>query len=214
MLHRAAWGGKLKFARELIQLGADVDTRNNKQQTPLHLAAKEDRCQVVELLIHHGADVESKDRRGKTPLQYASVNGESDTVEMLLKGGAQIDLNSAVLLNRFEDLRNALPSGLAIADAPFPDELLYYAAFWQHEECVKVLLDNGADPNLPWKGSFPLHAAVGSSNCNPKIVNLLLQAGANPTVRDSTSNESPLEKAQLMSVDPTIIELLQDHKAM
>lgn len=61
----------------------------------------------------------------RTPLQHAAARGSLSRMQMLLEHGAQID--------------TANPMGFTA---------LHYAAYYGHAECVKFLLDNGADPML------------------------------------------------------------------
>lgn len=62
---------------------------------------------------------------------------------------------------------------------------------------VRRLLDEGADPNqmdeeARWDESTPLHAAASKSCCPEKVMRMLLDAGAAPTVLDSQSMRTPL----------------------
>ena len=51
------------------------------EETPLHVAVKNDSIKVGELLISKGADINAKDNKGKTPLQLAK---KSSKMELLL----------------------------------------------------------------------------------------------------------------------------------
>lgn len=67
---------------------------------------------------------------------------------------------------------------------------LYYAAASNALECVRVLLRNGADPNLKCeRGNTPLHMAF--KNDNRGIIGLLLSHGGNPEAPNE-ANETPL----------------------
>jgi ankyrin repeat protein len=211
LIHLVAFRGDVKLAEQLRRLGAELDKPNQRGQSPLHVASQEDHPLMVEWLIKHGAAIERKDRQGMTPLLLASGAAAFQAAEVLLKAGAILDLNSAVLLNRPEGLRDLFEAGVKPAEAPFPDRLLYESAFHRRPKVVEILLKYGANPNLPMQGSYPLHAAVSGTRSDPQIVKMLLDAGANAKVRDRTTNKTPLELALDVSANPAIIVMLQQH---
>jgi ankyrin repeat protein len=47
--------GDPKVTKGLLELGVDVNTRDNKGQTPLQVALEKGDEQVVQLLLQHGA---------------------------------------------------------------------------------------------------------------------------------------------------------------
>lgn len=69
--------GQYELMDLLIQIGGDVNIRDNDQHTPLHLAAKHGYDQIVRLLLQKGSDIEAKNKVGHTPIMDASENGES-----------------------------------------------------------------------------------------------------------------------------------------
>ena len=66
----------------LIANGADVNAKDNRKVTPLHIA---DTKEIIELLIAKGADVNAKYNDGITPLDWA--NGT--TADLLRKHGGK-----------------------------------------------------------------------------------------------------------------------------
>ena len=61
-----------KVARLLLEHGADVNTRNNHHDIPLHFAAKFGRVEVVRVLLEHVANLGMEDDDGKTAIQAVS----------------------------------------------------------------------------------------------------------------------------------------------
>ena len=68
----------MEAARELLDLGADVNVENARGSTPLHFAAaaKERTREICELLLDVGADSGLSDLQGRLPYEMA----ESDSI--------------------------------------------------------------------------------------------------------------------------------------
>jgi hypothetical protein len=87
--------------RELLDKGADVNTRDEFGCTPLRLAATIGNIDIVKFLVERGADADAKDKFGFTPLHCAASNGHLDIVKFLVERG--VDVNA-----RDEDGRTPL----------------------------------------------------------------------------------------------------------
>ncbi len=57
--------------KSLLELGADVNFKNKKQETPLHLAANGHNAENTQLLMDHGANIHALNERGYSPLEVA-----------------------------------------------------------------------------------------------------------------------------------------------
>jgi len=68
-LHCAAFYGHLQIAKQLIEAGADVNSKTDREWTPLHEAARLANANVARLLLEHGADIDARNKEGKTPLE-------------------------------------------------------------------------------------------------------------------------------------------------
>ncbi|XP_026669972.1 E3 ubiquitin-protein ligase MIB2 isoform X2 [Ceratina calcarata] len=81
-LHLAALNGHKDVAAILLSPSggnAKVDLRNNRRQTPLHLATSQGHWALVELLVHHNADTASTDADGDTVLHIAIVKSPNQS---------------------------------------------------------------------------------------------------------------------------------------
>jgi len=95
---------------------------------------------------------------------------DTDSLAKLLRGGESPD-----------GIDTTGESGLAIA------------AFLGDAECVRLLLEYGADPNLPGSTAWPLVNAAGQGHA--EIVELLLDAGADVDAVDEEGGTSLIEAA-------------------
>ncbi|XP_064155435.1 serine/threonine-protein phosphatase 6 regulatory ankyrin repeat subunit A-like isoform X2 [Anguilla rostrata] len=124
--------------------------------------------------------INRKDYYGKTPLYWAAYKGQRSSVELLLKCGA--DVNS-------QCKHGGTPLHAAVG--LFPD-------------CVLVLIQHGADVDLPdiW-GVTPMYLAA----CSGQIacIHLLVQAGAKVNYKNKTG-EAPKQ----LSSRPTLLKWLEE----
>lgn len=74
-------------AKEAIEEGADVGTKNNLGMTALHLAGR-DNLELTALCLDKGADVNAKDNNGLTPLHMAALGASAEVAKKLLAAGA------------------------------------------------------------------------------------------------------------------------------
>ena len=86
-IHEAAAGGYIETAALLLDRGADVNAKNERGWTPLHLAVRRGYTETAALLLDRGADVNAQDKDGETPLHWATVLGHTDTAELLRSRG-------------------------------------------------------------------------------------------------------------------------------
>ncbi|KAL7964345.1 hypothetical protein HDV63DRAFT_274921 [Trichoderma sp. SZMC 28014] len=140
-----------KGPKMMIKVGAQVDSVDRHDLTPLSYAVLNGHVAVAEALLEAGARVDTRDSIGGTPLSYAVCNGHEHMFNLLFKRGIDIDSE--------EDMSVAL---------------LLSAAEKGHEGIVKLLLDKDrVDPNLKdIDGNTPLYLAV--KNGHKPIVELLL----------------------------------------
>lgn len=90
-----AWREHVAMTKLLVDMGADVNIRNDIGMSPLHRAAQYAQSSVVRFLLDSGADVLARDINGNSALHWAvrtaAPNTDQEvikTVKLLLKRGA------------------------------------------------------------------------------------------------------------------------------
>ena len=77
--------GHIGVVRMLLESGANVDTRDAKEFTPLVAAAQEGHEAVCDILLGFAATIDAGNYRGTTALMTASKHGHLAVVTLLLK---------------------------------------------------------------------------------------------------------------------------------
>ena len=141
--------------RVLIDAGADLHTKNEIEQSPLHYACESGALDVVKMLVEAGAGVRATNDKGCTCLYVAAELGHIETVRYLV-GLPEVELN-----HRDDD----------------NDTALHLAVLEERTGVVQVLIDAGADIDTQNnEGWSPLHAAYAHGGLG--IVKMLVRAGA------------------------------------
>lgn len=78
-------------ARKLILAGADVNAKDNLQDSAFLYAGAEGLDDILLLTLDHGADVNSTNRFGGTALIPAAEKGHPTTVQILIDAGVPLD---------------------------------------------------------------------------------------------------------------------------
>jgi len=90
-LHCAAWKGHAEVVTLLLDLGADVNARNQNDHwgdTPLHAAAHGNQRAVAEALLTRGADIHARNPNGRTPLAETAIHDARAVANLLKSRGA------------------------------------------------------------------------------------------------------------------------------
>jgi len=92
----AAPYGTPELLRTLIDAGAQVNTKDIRDMTPLMLAVSSEtqNPEVVRLLLAKGADVKAKSNVGETALDWAKKFGNPEVIGLLQKAGAEAAPNA------------------------------------------------------------------------------------------------------------------------
>jgi|EP00908_Phaeocystis_cordata_P004081 ankyrin repeat protein len=136
---------------------AEVDSRDNHSQTPLHHAAVKGQATLVQLLLKRGADPMARDRAGWTPIHACSRSNHTDAaLELIatLEPARALVREKTVELDKSAGLdaqrvRKELAKAEDHADmlnvrGPRGETPLHRAAFWGHTGMVQTLLEAGA----------------------------------------------------------------------
>lgn len=148
----------------LFKCGANPNIQNINGETPLHIqfSINATSLDILESLIVHGARVNIRDNNGKTPLMLASIEGYDRVVDLLLRYDANPNI---------QDMYGDTALMLAVKGPIYQDT--FYV--------VDKLLTGGANPNiLNRKGQSALYFAVKHDNPNEELIDMLLDAGADP----------------------------------
>ena len=135
---------------------------------PIHDAAKTGDVAAITAALAAGADVNASDGWA-TPLWYAARRGHEDAAKLLIARGAGVNLTTKSsgppLLGAIER-KNSILVKLLLANGANPNaawetkSALYLAVKGGCIECVKALVDQGADVNaLTKEREPPIHAA-------------------------------------------------------
>lgn len=129
-LHFAAKYGQLVVAQTLLALGANPNAKDDKGQTPLHLAAENDFPDVVKLFLkmkqNNHAVLTAVDNSGFTCAHIAAMKGSLAVVKELMM------IDKAMVIQAKTKTLEATT--------------LHMAASGGHAKIVKILLENGANP--------------------------------------------------------------------
>lgn len=177
----------------LIDLGLDINHKNNSKETPLHIAAaynkNESHLKIIELLLKNGADVDARDSSGLTPLYNLVRRSNIKVVQLYLNFKPDLNtfkesgcnlLSSAVSFNKNMDvLQLIIDLGFDIdgRNNESSETPLLTAAFLNQEDNffdqAEILLKNGARINLhDSQGRTALYHLV--YNGNFRIIELFL----------------------------------------
>jgi ankyrin repeat protein len=220
----------LDAAPELLHAG---DERGNQ---PIHWAAMTRQLDVLDELLARGADINARRQDGAHPIQLS--NGDytfrgwrdvpqdwpttpAQVLAHLRARGADVDICTAASIGDVDRVRELLDQDPSLANRT-SEYVTYYlgsgtplknAAARGHLEIVKLLLERGADPNLPEEGIAPhghaLYAAA--ANRHYEIAKLLLERGAYPNPEVESSADA-LSRA-ISNSDQPMIDLLCSYGA-
>ncbi|XP_077299625.1 uncharacterized protein LOC143920574 [Arctopsyche grandis] len=144
----------LDVVRYLVKTGADVNCKNDSDNTPLHNATEHGDINVIQYLVDNGADVNCKNDDDDTPLHNATKHGDINVITFLLQNGAVVNCKNSN------------------GDIP-----LYNAIIKGDINVIQYLVENGSDVNCQNKlDDTPLHNAIKHGDIN--VIKYFVKNGA------------------------------------
>ncbi|KAL9045455.1 MAG: hypothetical protein Q9214_001501 [Letrouitia sp. 1 TL-2023] len=181
-IHVASAFGLEKIILELLNNGADIDSRDETGWTPLTWAVSKGYIKTARLFLEKRADDLLSDQSGRLPIHYAAQRGDKHIVELLAKSHSNLNQKNK-----------------------FGETPLHLAALEGHVEVVQLLLAKDAMIDMQDnKGRTALHRSVHGQHSN--VVATLLSRNANSiqqdkhreTVMHAAAKEGNIEIFQLL----------------
>jgi ankyrin repeat protein len=151
----------------------------------------------------------ARDSGGVSALMRALYRFDTDLVDIVRARVGTLDVFEAASLGEVDRLREILNGDPTSATAYSGDGFtaLHFAAFFGEPDAAGLLLERGAEVDAlgrGWMTGTALHSAA--SRLQSEVVRILLEAGANPDVRQS-AGWTPLHAAA-MNGDLASLDLL------
>jgi ankyrin repeat protein len=175
-------------------------TRNQHRRTPLHHAAAKNRAKMVRLLLKLGADPNANDATGATALTTAALeSAEAVIINDLLAAGARLDFLAALALGRYGEAEAMLDADSSRIGLDGRDTIALHLAIQKKNlTSIRWLIAHGIAVSAKrpmWDCNHTaLHMTI--ENGVSEITRLLLDAGADPNVRDDKYNATALGWAE------------------
>lgn len=194
---------------ELLSSGVDANSTKNKVPA-LETAVMKGNKDIVQLLLEHGADPNARNKQQETVLFNAVKSGNQELVSLLYKHGANINI-----VNQLKET----PLSCANTDTLYKQLLIWDEQERKLVEAVKTgdvqiaeqLLSAGINVNATERDVKRIHSpllALAVEKENTKMVDLLLNYGANPKLKNGYG-----ESALVMAKDKPDQHIYQQLKS-
>ncbi|KAJ4335485.1 hypothetical protein N0V95_008894 [Ascochyta clinopodiicola] len=209
MLRTAAQNRDIESLALMLQYGMDANGFDREGITPLFAATLASCFESAKMLLKHGADANlSAGPSSESPLSLAASENQIDFVQLYLSNGGDVNMimdnGSTTLVQSMNKIVSPklvelllTSGGDANAKTGEGTTALFQAIQANRVDLMTVLLDHGANPNLPG----PKHP-LWPSTYKPKCLQLLLARGADtkktPGVMELASSLKKLESVKIL----------------
>ncbi len=175
---------------------------------------------VAQLLATNPVLAGNRDESGASTIQVAAYHGHKQIAVLLAEHSPAIDFFEACVLDDRPRVRELIeaPGGSDLVNQRSQDGFpaLGLTAYFGHLALLELLLEHGADPNLPAANAMrvaPLNSAVANRDPDKalSIAKTLLAAGCNVDPRQA-GGWTPLHSAAAAGHE-ALVELLLKHGA-
>lgn len=206
----------IKKVKQLLDTNPElIHARDENSNQPIHWAVMTRQPGMIDELLSRGADINAQRVDGARPLQL--TNGDygyrgwrdvpkdtsatpNDIFKQLIDRGAYLDIHMAALKGNLSRVRELLDKDPSLIDRIAECRTGYggsgsplnNAAMAGNIDIVRLLLERGADPNLPDEKVAPRGHALYSAVANGhfEMVKLLLENGAYPNAMVESSADT------------------------
>ncbi|EAY22755.1 hypothetical protein TVAG_476840 [Trichomonas vaginalis G3] len=215
----AASNGHASIIRILCEHGVNVDTENSKHETPLINAINGNHLDCVKELIKYGANIESHDELCMTPLMNSVRGNKLQIIQYLIDRGVNLEAttpkgSTAIFFTSLpQNFKTFLLLEKNNADIYHKNELgidiFIMALKAANQELIRYLLEKYPKFNVNEPVNSDISPLIIAAKvCDVKIVELLLDHGANIDVTDGNGN-TPLMLTARFGRDDVLQLLIQ-----